>query len=63
MTVSIHAPSEREERPVVTELRPSLFQSTPPSGERSDVDPRNHFVLQLRKVSIHAPLRREERPV
>ncbi len=35
-----------------------VFQSTPPSGERSDID---DFQSRLCHVSIHAPLRREER--
>ena len=36
--VSIHAPLRREERPVayVTVIMSDKFQSTPPSGERSD---------------------------
>ncbi len=60
--VSIHAPLRREERPSpeLFRCRRALFQSTPPSGERSD---RLKLRSRLRGVvSIHAPLRREERP-
>ena len=36
------------------------FQSTPPSGERSDM-PHESWQRPVLLVSIHAPLRREER--
>ncbi len=40
------------------------FQSTPPSGERSDHNrPKRTKTMTSTKVSIHAPLRREERHV
>ena len=60
--VSIHAPLRREERRylhIAYDLGMS-FQSTPPSGERSDFEVSNVVSLWF-VVSIHAPLRREER--
>ena len=61
VSVSIHAPLRREERRCcwTRSIRVVWFQSTPPSGERSDLLTCQHGRRGL--VSIHAPLRREER--
>ncbi len=63
MAVSIHAPLRREERPfaLTAYCHTDEFQSTPPSGERSDRFV--HSTSDAKIVSIHAPLRREERPL
>ncbi len=62
LTVSIHAPLHREERPrpKTWQTRTIRFQSTPLSIERSD---QRIFgtSTQRQRVSIHAPLHREER--
>ena len=61
LDVSIHAPLRREERlrRWLTCFWSTRFQSTPPSGERSDPSRQGKGAGSV--VSIHAPLRREER--
>ena len=60
-SVSIHAPFRRRERhsELCSPLHTARFQSTPPSGEGSDVFPVPG--PPVRTVSIHAPFRRRER--